>query len=83
MLPFTGCKKTKNANAFTVFSTNYNLENRPEFRRTSANLSAGFGKKLGKFLEGRAYFADLKFVDVNLSDDFNAPSCKHWRRQFN
>ncbi|NNM16852.1 MAG: BamA/TamA family outer membrane protein [Bacteroidia bacterium] len=70
LLPFTGCKKTKNANAFTVFSTNYNLENRPEFRRTIANLSAGFGKKLGKYWEGRLYFADLNFVDVSLSDNF-------------
>ena len=70
LIPFAGCRESKNANAFTVFSTNYNLENRPEFRRTILNFNTSVGYKFNRVSEFRYYPLDVKFVDVTLTDDF-------------
>lgn len=70
LLPFIGCRETKSANAFTVFNANYNLEDRPEFRRTILNFNSGLGYKFNRTSQFRYYPIDYKFVDVTLTDDF-------------
>jgi len=64
--------KRKTANPITVFSTNYNIQNRPEFNRSILDFSAGVEWRNGRYIKHIATPFQVNFVNVKLSPAFEA-----------
>jgi hypothetical protein len=64
--------KRKAANPNTVFSANYNIQNRPEFNRSILEFSAGVEWRKGMYVKHIVTPFQVNFVNVKLSPSFES-----------
>jgi outer membrane protein assembly factor BamA len=67
---FPGVSKYKFNNPLTNFASSYNYQQRPEYRRTLANLSFSYTWKETQKKRHYIYPAEVNFVKVDLSTSF-------------
>lgn len=70
--PFTKLFKEKSANPQTIFSVNYNLQNRPEFNRTILDFATSLDWRKGRFVKQTFTPFQINFVNVKLDKQFEA-----------
>ena len=70
--PFNRFFKNIAANPVTVFSTNYNIQNRPEFNRSILDFSASLEWRKGRFVKQIVTPFQVNFVNVKLEPEFKA-----------
>lgn len=69
--PFKSFKpKYKSASPITNFTVSYNLQQRPEFFRRTANFSASFSFKQSRYVSHQFAPAEINFVIVKQDDSF-------------
>jgi outer membrane protein assembly factor BamA len=68
--PFKRFFKNKASNPVTVFSTNYNTQNRPEFNRSILDFSASLEWRKGKYIKQIVTPFQMNFVNVKLEKYF-------------
>ncbi len=68
--PFAPLFRNKSSNPQTTFSTNYNIQNRPEFKRSLLDFSASLEWRQNQFAKHIVTPFQVNFVNVSLDQSF-------------